>query len=450
MTDIPLAPGALALVGHAVPLMRDPLAFLRSLTRYDDVVGVRLGPVRAVVVTGGDTADRVLRDDHLFDKGGPFWDRVREFAGNGLSSCPHAAHRRQRRVVRPAFHADRLPGYAAAMLAQAQAVTAPWRDGDTIDVVEDMVDITARTVAVTMLAEGLPAAETEQALGDVTTLMSGLYRRMMRPGFVNDLPTPGNRAYHRAVARLRGALGRVVVDRRAAPADHGDLLSALLATYDMPDDAELVDQLVTFFIAGAETSAGCLAWTLHYLAERPDLQDQVRAEAARILVDRTAPTHATVTGRVIAESLRIRPPVWMVTRVATADTELAGHKIPAGTAVVVSPYLLHHREDVFPRADHFDPDRWLDGEPHRTAYLPFGSGARTCVGTRFANTELAIVLATVLNHWRVDPPHPDAVVRAVPAATLRPRDLRLRLTARPTIPDPRAVRQSETNRPQPA
>ncbi|WP_026423269.1 cytochrome P450 [Actinokineospora inagensis] len=443
-TDIPVAPGALPLLGHALSLMRDPLGLLESLPRHGDLVAVRLGPVRAVVVCGADLADQVLRDDHVFDKGGPFWDRVREFAGNGLSSCPHALHRRQRRLVQPAFHADRLPGYAEVMAREAGAVAETWTNGAPLDVLDGMMDITSRTVAVTMFSDALTTSELKQALADVSTLMTGLYHRMMRPAAVNNLPTPGNRGYHQATDRLRGVLDNVVANRRANPnKDRGDLLSALLAS-DLDDG--LTDELVTFFIAGTETAASCLTWTLHLLATRPDLQERVRAEADQVLAAGTAPGHETLTGRVITESLRRWPPVWMFTRTTSADTELAGHRIPAGTAVVVSPYLLHLRDDVYPRGDEFDPDRWIDRQPPRTAYIPFSSGARKCVGTQYALTEIAIALTTILRHWYVTPTS-SGTVRAVPAATLRPKDLRLRLTAVARLPDQRQPPAQVTKQP---
>ncbi|GAA2996018.1 cytochrome P450 [Actinokineospora diospyrosa] len=435
-TAIPSAPGAFPLVGHAPGLMRDPLAFLDSLPAHGDLVRVRLGPLRAVVVCTAELTATVLRDDHVFDKGGPFWDRVREFAGDGLSSCPHHLHRRQRRLVQPAFHPSRLPAYAAVMAREAAATMQAWQDGAELDVLPRMLDLTSRIVAVTMFSDALPEAEFAQALDDTTVLMTGLYRRMMTPPLLDNIPTPGNRAYRRSTLRLRETLYRIVVDRRALRADHGDLLSALLAAQDPQTrggstDAELTDQLITFFIAGSETAASCLSWTLHLLATRPDLQEQVHAEAAHILSAKTAAGVDTTTGRVITESLRMWPPVWMFTRTTTMDTELGGHHIPADTAVIVSPQLIHHRADVYPHPEEFDPDRWLVEPTPRTPYLPFSAGPRKCVGNQYALTEIAIALATVVGRWRVEA-LPESGVRVAPAATLRPRGLRLRVVDRGT------------------
>ncbi|MBM7775003.1 pentalenene oxygenase [Actinokineospora baliensis] len=447
-TAIPSAPGALPLVGHAPGLMRDPLAFLESLPAHGDLVRVRLGPMRAVVVCTAELTAAVLRDDHVFDKGGPFWDRVREFAGDGLSSCPHHLHRRQRRLVQPAFHAGRLPAYAAVMARESTATMRAWQDGAVLDVLPRMLDLTSRIVAVTMFSDALPEAEFAQALDDTTVLMTGLYRRMMTPPVLDKLPTPGNRAYRRSTLRLRETLYRIVVDRRAHRVDHGDLLSALLAAQDPQTrggstDAELTDQLITFFIAGSETAASCLSWTLNLLAAEPDLQDQVHAEAKGVLAAQGAAGVDTLTGRVITESLRRWPPVWMFTRTTTMDTELAGHHIPADTAVILSPQLIHHRPDLYPHPEEFDADRWLVEPTHRTPYLPFSAGPRKCVGNQYALTEISIALATIVSQWRLDP-LPGSEIRVTPAATLRPRGLKLRITSRSASTALPAQRQADS------
>ncbi|GLW94933.1 cytochrome P450 [Actinokineospora globicatena] len=450
-SSIPSAPGAVPLLGHAPRMVRDPLAFLESLPQHGDLVRVRLGPVRAVVVCGVELTDDVLRDDHVFDKGGPFWDRVREFAGDGLSSCPHHLHRRQRRLVQPAFHASRLPDYAAVMAREATAAAEDWGDGEVLDVLPRMLGITSRIVAATMFSDALTDDEVGQVLDDTAVLLTGLYRRMMTPPILDSLPTPGNRAYRRATVRLRETLHQLVVDRRLGGGDHGDLLSALVAAQDpqtrgRSTDTELTDQLITFFIAGSETAASCLAWSLHLLATRLDLQERVRAEASAILAAGVAAGPETTTGKLITESLRKWPPVWLFTRTTTMDTQLGDYEIPADTAVVLSPHLVHHRPDRYPEPDRFDLDRWTSAPTPRTPYLPFSNGPRKCVGNHYALTEITLVLAAITSRWHVEALS-DNEIRPTIAATLRPRDLRLRVTAHSTAAELPAQRQPSTPAP---
>ncbi|RLK59025.1 cytochrome P450 [Actinokineospora cianjurensis] len=450
-STIPSAPGAVPVLGHAPRLVRDPLGFLESLPALGDLVRVRLGPMRAVVVCGVELTDVVLRDDHVFDKGGPFGDRVREFAGDGLSSCPHHLHRRQRRLVQPAFHASRLPDYARVMAREAAAAAESWGDGEVLDVLPRLVAITSRIVAATMFSDTLSKAGLDQVLADTTVLLTGMYRRMMTPPILDNVPTPGNRAYRKATVRLRRSLHQIVVERRRSGvgdgSDNGDLLSALLAAQDpqtrgRSTDVELTDQLITFFIAGAETAASTLAWALHVLATDAEVQARVRAEAAGILGTRVAAGHDTTTGRLITETMRRWPPVWMFTRTTTMATELGGHEIPADTAVIISPHLVHHRPDRYPDPHRFDLDRWTSAPTPRSPYLPFGGGPRKCVATTFALTEIGIVLAAITTRWHIEAV-PGTEVKAGPAATLRPRGLRLRLTAHPSTTDLPSQRQAE-------
>nr|WP_211222326.1 cytochrome P450 [Actinokineospora enzanensis] len=433
---MPVAPRGVPLLGHLPAFLRDPLAFLRSLPAYGDAVRIRLGTSSAVVVCTPELTDRVLRDDRVFDKGGPFWDRAREFAGDGVATCPHHLHRRQRRLVQPAFHFARLPGYARTMAAEFTATAGSWRDGQVLDVVAELQALTARTVAVTMFSDALPADAQRQMLDDLKILFAGMYRRMTRPPALDLLPTPGNRAYDRACARFRETLHRVVLASRANDSDQGDLLSALLSAHDPTgdaSDAELTDQLTTFFIAGSETTASALSWLLHLLAERPDLQDLAHAESAAILAAGTAPDRATPVARMITEALRKWPPVWMFTRTTTTDTRIGDHTVPAGTAIIISPYLLHHRPDRHPDPERFDPDRWLPERAPRVEYIPFGSGARKCLGSQFAVTEIALGLATILTRWRLTPVDR---VHAHATATLHPRPLHLTVVARSDSPVP--------------
>ncbi|HXL88889.1 MAG TPA: cytochrome P450 [Streptosporangiaceae bacterium] len=452
VTDVPAAkacgraPGALPLLGHTLALLRDPLRFLSSLPEHGDLVRIRLGLVHAIVVCDPELTRQMLLDGRTFEKGGPLVDKASEVFGNGLGTCPHGEHRRQRRLTQPAFHQARLPGYAQTMADQCQAVTGAWRDGQIIDALPEMTALTIRVIAATMFGTALPPAAHSQILDDFAAVMDGIYAHMILPLPFARLPTPGNRRYQRARARLRHSIGQITDAYRADGADHGDLLSMLVATRDTSmdagatgqsfSDAEITDQILTFLFGGTETSAALLTSALYLLARHPGIQRQLQDEVDTVLAGAT-PAYADVprlelTGRVLTETLRIYPPAWIITRTTTTDTRLGAHVIPAGTVMAYSPYLIHHRPDVHAGPDDFDPGRWTS-PPARDAFIPFGAGARKCIGDAFAMTEATLVLASIARHWQVDF-LPGKNARPKPRTTLSPRRLRLRVTARGTQP----------------
>lgn len=444
-TSVLPVPRALPLLGHLVPLVRDPLGFLRSLPGCGDLVGVRVGPAHAVVVCDPGLTWQVLCHDRVFDKGSFFFERVRELFGDGLLTCPYSRHRRQRRLLQPAFHPDRFPGYAQVMTDRISAVTGSWRHGQILDVVREMTTMTATTTAATLFADTLPSPLLRQACDDLTTLLTGVYWRSLMPPPLERLPTPGNRRYHQTNARLRQTLKEVITARNASTTHHQDLLGALLSARDPEgnnqglSETEILDQVVTFFAGGTETTAYTLAWALHLLAQHPDISARLHAEVDTVLAGHPA-THADLpqlelTGRVIRETLRLWPPGWILTRIVTTDSDLGGHHLPAGTTIVVSPYLLHHRPDLYEHPDRFDPDRWLPEAAQaipRHAYIPFSVGARRCIGDTFGFTEATLALATITTRWHLQPVFGQQVRPAV-AAALRPKGLRLRTIAKRSI-----------------
>ncbi|MGW4329048.1 cytochrome P450 [Nocardia sp. NPDC004573] len=439
------ASGAVWPVGHAVALLRDPLTFLSSLADAgDELVKIRIGPGAAVVVCDPDLVDRVLRDDRTFDKGGPLFDVARNVVGDNVITCPHSMHRRQRQLIQPTFSRSRLENYGRAMTAEADAMTAAWRDGQVVDMLAEALRLTTQTVMATMFSGALAPHVRDRALDDVTVIVKGLYRQMLSPPVLNRIPTPGNRRYGRARASLRELMTTIVAERRIDGTDHGDLVSAML-TARVPTettaavdtgvgmtDSQICDQLMSFFIAGSETTASALAWALHLLVAHPDIEERLHEETDRVLHGAPARyqdlPYLPLTGRIIAEALRLYPPGWLFTRTVTADTRLGSYDLPAGTSLVYSPYLLHLRSDLYQHPNRFDPDRWDAPQPpvRRKAFMAFGAGPRRCVGEAFAVTELSLALATIASRWRIRHRVGERVRPAV-AMALHPRELRIRI-----------------------
>jgi cytochrome P450 len=260
------APGRLPLLGHVVSLLRDPLGLLASLPGRGDLVGVEAAAYRAAVVCDPALIRQVLLYDQVYDKGGPLIERGREVIGNGLVTCPRGQHRRQRRLVQPAFHHDRLPGYAQVMTREVAEHRAGWRDGQVVEVLRDLPRLTGRILLRTMFSDVLPGMRLDQVLDDFNTLLSTVYRQTVLPPVMRRLPLPANRRYRRARDRVGDILGAVLTDRRMRGGAHDDLLSVLLAARDADgtclSDDEITDQVVTFFGAGADTAATTLAFAL--------------------------------------------------------------------------------------------------------------------------------------------------------------------------------------------
>ncbi|RST00739.1 cytochrome P450 [Streptomyces sp. WAC07149] len=445
---IPTAPGALPLLGHLIPLLRGPLAFMRSLPGHGDLVRIQLGPLSVVMACDPAAIRQVLRDDHTFDKGGFFYERAAEVGGQGLVTCPHSMHRTQRRMCQPAFRTTRLPDHTTAMTTQADTASSGWHDGQTIDVPEEMMALAVRNLAATMFSDELRPETLQHMTHDVDAIVAGFFGRLIMPGAVSRLPLPATRRYEQALTRLRTTLAAVITDRRAHPGDQDDLLSQLLtqgphAPYHPATaltDKEITDQFITFFIAGAETVASTLSWALDLLTRHPDTLRGLRTEIDTVLAGRPVTyddfPRLPLTGRVITETLRLYPAGWIYTRTATTDTTLAGTPIPAGTTLAYSPYLLHHNPAVHPDPERFDPDRWLPERAEATSrdhYIPFGGGPRKCIGEQFALTEATATLATIVQNWHLHRVS-HGPVRTRRATPVHPRDLRLRLNSRTPMP----------------
>ena len=431
------APGALPVLGHAIQLRRDPLRFLTSLPAHGDVVRIRLGPWPAYVVCRPDLVQRVLSDDRTFDKGGPFIDAFRTIVGNGLGTCPHRQHRRRHRLLQPAFHHDRLAEYAVVMTERITAAISPWRDGQVIDVPAAMHELTMTIVTRTLFAtESSDVAEIRRC---IDAILVGVARRVTLPmSALHRVPTPGNLRFDRARRRLRQLTGQLVDDYRRAGADHGDVLSLLLTAQDDGGagltDEEIHDEVVQFFLAGVEATPALLSWTWLLLDRHPDLLARLHTEVDTVLAGRVARyddlPRLDLTTRIITEALRLYPPGWLMTRATTTGADLGGHLIPAGATVVYSPYLSARRPGDFPEPDRFDPDRWRATPPARGAFVPFGGGARRCVGDRFATTQAALTVASIAARWRV---HAIPGARADPIArgVLAPSRLPMLIRSRP-------------------
>ncbi|MBB6174396.1 pentalenene oxygenase [Nocardiopsis mwathae] len=334
------------------------------------------------------------------------------------------------------------------MTAQIRETADSWKDGESIDLLHEMTAMAARIAAKTMFHSLLPPHLVEAAVADIGVIMRGIYKHTLAP-WLSKLPTPEEHRYRRARHRLRHTIRHAIEHHRASRTDHADLLSILLATRDgLGDNTEqghisdehIEEQVLTFFLAGVEPTAATIAWALHLLAQHPHIEQRLHAEVDAVLAGRRPATYEDLprlqlTRRIVVETLRLHPPPWMSTRTAVAHTRLGSHRIPAGTVLAFSPYLMHYDPQLYPDPHTFDPDRWADRRlpPLSPTFLPFGAGARKCIGDTFALTESALALSTITARWRLQ--HvPGRAVRSAVSAVASPRGPRMRLLARHARP----------------
>lgn len=448
VSTVPRAPGARPLVGHLPAFLRSPLAFLRALPTHGSAVEVRFARMPIVVVCDPELTRTVLVQDRIFDKGGPLFERLREAGGQGLATCPASEHRRQRRLMQPAFHQGRFPDYARIITQRIDTVVGGWHDGQVLDLGVTSRSLTADLVLSSVFGTRLTPALHTRLAADFDTLMAGFTRHTLLPRPLRKVRTPGNVRYLEATERVRRSMAELTAERRRRADAEGPedpegatLLSMLMAARD-PDsdtpaltDDELVDQAVTMYSAGTETTAGAVNWSLRLSATHPDVHRRLTAEVTSVLGGRTARwedlPRLPYTRQVFTEALRMYPPGWFLTRRTEKDTVLGPYALPGGTTLAYSPYLISHLPQLHPDPLRFDPDRWdaRGGKP-QVPFTVFGGGARKCIGDEFSLMEGVMLLASLLSHWditlldtRLTPPR-------LPQLTLSPGRMRVALAAR--------------------
>jgi cytochrome P450 len=334
-----------------------------------------------------------------------------QFLGDGLLNSKGEKHRRQRRLMLPAFHRSRMTGYGRSIVESAAAIQ--WTDGEVRDVGSDMMTLALNIVASTLFSSNVEqdAKSISEAFGELTRQAN----RLSFPGakWLLKTPLPFARRLRAAEAKLNDTVFSIIRRHRANGQDTGDLLSMLLLAEDSDklgehmSDIEVRDQVMTLFFAGHETTANALTWSFWLLARHPEIERELHTKLQRVLEGRP-PTFADVpqlvfTEQIIREVLRLYPPVWAIGRRTLENLTFNGLSVPGGTLVVASQWIAHRDPRWFPEPDAFRPARWTSdfrAVLPRFAYFPFGGGPRSCLGENFAWTELILVIATLAQRWR--------------------------------------------------
>jgi cytochrome P450 len=433
---------------------RDPLNFLTALSReYGDIVTMRFYNFRVYYVSHPDYIEEVLVNQARKFIKGRILRANKGLFGNGLLTSEGEFWLRQRRLAQPAFHRARIAAYGETMVRFTERLIAGWRDGETRDIHAEMMRLTLQIVAKTLFDADVDddAQQVGRALEAIMDFNSDFRRLILTPAW---LPTLRNFRAALAIRRLNKIIYRIIDQRRATGGDAGDLLSMLLHAQDEDGsrmtDRQLRDEVITLFLAGHETTALALSWTWWLLAQNSQAEAKLHAELDTVLAGRS-PTLEDLpklryTDHVITESMRLYPPAWGMARLAIEDAEIGGYRIPKGSGVSLSQWVVHRDPRWFDVPEEFRPERWegdLLKRLPRFAYFPFGGGPRQCIGNSFALMEAALLLATIAQKFRVRLV-PNQQVEPVASITLRPRHgIRVTLEERHTE-TPHAAARSQS------
>jgi cytochrome P450 len=423
---------------------RNPIdAMVATADRYGDAVrlGFGLGSRRIVItlVRTPDAMQHVLVTNQNNYVKAPTYETLEALLGKGLLTNEGASWERQRRLIQPSFARRHVVGFADAMAEATADHLARWERGGSaprrVDVAREMSALTLDIVGRTLFGTSL--AHDAGAVGPaLTTVLREAVQRIRHPlpRFIpggERLLVRAQKRFTESAAVLDGVV-RELMSRRPAAGGRETLLGLLLDTRDESgrpmEPTQIRDELMTFLLAGHETTANALAWTVYLLSLHPQARERLEDEVDAVLSGRVPSADdadkLVWCRAVIDESMRLYPPAWTFERQAVDDDELLGYLVPAGTVVMTPPYLVHHDARWWPNPEGFDPRRFLPGaEPqrHKFAYLPFGGGRRQCIGSGFATLEATIVLAMICQRWRLDAV-PGVPVVPEPTVTLRPRD----------------------------
>lgn len=422
-----------AVFGSALQMRRDPLGLLtEARRRHGDFVRFRLGPYRVHLLAHPDQIAHVLqKNPRNYLKDG--YEHIK-IVGNGLLASEGDFWRRQRRIVQPAFHRERLESMARTMTATTENMLQRWgaRVGeDPLDVDAEMSRLTLEITGRTLFGADVTgeAGEVGRALQTVLTL--GFQRTGRFWPVPLGIPTPDNRRYGAAAKRLNAVVDGLISGRRESGESRQDLLSMLLEARDESGEGmkprQMREEAMTILTAGYETTARALTWTWYLLDAHPEVQEKLDKELDTVLGDRPPGFEdlgkLSYTEMVFKESMRLLPPVWGLSRLVAEEDEVGGYRVPKGSRVVISQYVTHRHPDLWEEPESFDPERFTPersaGRP-KYAYFPFSGGPRQCVGNSFATMEAKLILATVARRYRLSlvPGHP---VEPEPSFTLKPR-----------------------------
>lgn len=425
-----------AILGNLPDLREDPLRYVIEVSqKHGDIVALNLGPSKVVLVAQPDAIEHVLQRNYRNYQKSPFYQKLRPVLGDGLVMAEGDDWRRQRQLIQPAFHKDRLRELDDIIVSATSGLLEEWSRAEAkntpVDVFDSMMALSLEVMIRAFF--GVNADHVKQTVMECVAVMLDDSERRVWSLFdlPMSVPTPNNVRLRRAIERLDSVVLEIVDQHRHNPDQDPNLLSLMIdAVADEETEwfgiGQLLDEVKTMLIVGHETTGTAMAWTFYLLSQHPDVWRRMQEEIAMTLGPRT-PTAADAAGlnftrMVIQESLRLYPPAWTMSRVALEDDCIGGYAIPAGTNLMLSPYVVQRNAKYWPNPEGFDPSRFENfdtGKQPANTYFPFGGGPRRCIGEHFAVMEMSLVLAMITQRFRLDLV-PGQNIQPVPKISLRP------------------------------
>ncbi len=450
MTPIP-GPRTRSLLGFTPRFRKNPLTAMEELKReYGDVVRFRLFNLNAYLISDPALIQEVLVTQHANFTKSVALKRAKVLLGEGLLTSEEPLHMRQRRLSQPAFHRERLKGYAAVMTGLTGEWLEKWdadsrfRNGETVDLHSEIMQLT-----LSIVSKALYSADVRSDAGSISEVASAMVKMFVLltlpfSEWIVKLPFPVSRRFRAAKKRLDALMYGIIAERRKwnetrplgaaadqgaresnSSDDRGDLLSMLLMARDTEGDGggmsdeQVRDEILTLFLAGHETTANALSWTWYLLATHPEAERAFFEELDHVLGGRTPSLddveNLRFTYALLAESMRLYPPAWGLGRIAKEEFSMGGYTFPKGALIFMGQWVVHRDPRFWPDPAEYQPERWLTpAERPKMTYFPFGAGSRLCIGERFAWMEGVLLLAQIGQRWRF---------RLAPGARIQPQPL---------------------------
>lgn len=435
ITFSPAGPKGKLITGHTKEFQSDPLGFLTRLAKeYGDVAKFRFGPFQNVyLISDPELIKQILvTKQKSFLKSKDF-NSLKPLIGEGLVTSEKDFHMRQRRLIQPSFKKTHISNYAQDMIDITEAYISTWNNGEERMITEDTMSIALGIVSKTMFSTELKDGY-DIIGGTVDSALKSLVKRM-RTLFQVPLwiPTKSNRELKKTLKQLNAVVYSIIEKRRKDTESHDDMLGILMDARDEVDgygmsDQQVRDEVMTIFMAGHETTATALSWTFYLLSQHPEVEAKLFNEIDTVIGNRS-PTPSDFmklpyTQNIISESLRIYPPIHVISRKATEDVSIGDYHFKKGDMFFLSPYVMHHKPEYFDQTEAFIPERFENNYLKTIpsfAYFPFGGGPRVCIGNHFSFMEAVLVLACISQRFRIRlaPDHHE--VKPLPLLSLRPR-----------------------------
>lgn len=419
--------------GHYWQFRRSPIEFFNRLAALGDITSFRMGPVKAFFLNHPDLVRDVLVTNHSKFEKGRALKRAKSLLGEGLLTNEGESHLRQRRMIQPAFHRQRITGYAESMIEYGEKMAGEWQEGTEYDISQEMMRLTLNIVGKTLFSANV--ADEADEVGKAMTDLVELFDYLLLPfsEILEKLPFPQSGRFRRAKKTLDDVIYGIINERRVLGEDKGDLLSMLLAARDEEGDGtgmsdeQIRDECLTLFLAGHETTANALTFTWYLLSQNPEAEEKFHSELNSILYGRIPVpedySRLKYTEAVLAEAMRLYPPAWALGRLAIENHELNGYPIAKGSLLLMSMYITQRDARFWDEPDAFKPERWLRENAIKEAsqkftYFPFGGGVRRCIGEQFAWMEGVLLLAAIGRKWKLIL-NPEQRIVPQPMMTLR-------------------------------